>query len=67
MGRRREGHARLRPCIGKALPVWARCCINRDDLRLREQVNSTAQLRPLKFRVASGASPLVGPEAARDV
>jgi integrase len=39
--------------IGEALAVRTRCRINRDStLRVREQVNPVAQLRPLKFRVA---------------
>ncbi len=38
--------------IGEALAVRTRCRINRGTtLRVREQVNPTAQLRPLKFRV----------------
>jgi hypothetical protein len=37
--------------IGEALAVRARCRINEGTpLRVREQVNPTAQLRPLKFR-----------------
>ncbi len=39
--------------ISEALAVRTRCRINRDStLRVREQVNPVAQLRPLKFRVA---------------
>ena len=39
--------------IGEALADRTRCRINRDStLRVREQVNTVAQLRPLKFRVA---------------
>jgi integrase len=39
--------------IGEALAIRASCRINRGTtLRAREQVNPTAQLRPLKFRVA---------------
>jgi integrase len=39
--------------IGEALAVRASCRISRGTtLRVREQVNPTAQLRPLKFRVA---------------
>jgi integrase len=39
--------------IGEALAVRTRCRINQGTtLRVREQVNPTAQLRPLKFRVA---------------
>jgi integrase len=38
--------------IGEALAVRTRCRINRGTtLRVREQVNPVAQLRPLKFRV----------------
>jgi integrase len=38
--------------IGEALAVTTRCRISQDTaLRIREQVNPTAQLRPLKFRV----------------
>jgi integrase len=38
--------------IGEALAVRTRCRINKGTtLRVREQVNPTAQLRPLKFRV----------------
>jgi integrase len=37
--------------IGEALAVNLRCRINRGEtLRVKEQVNPTAQLRPLKFR-----------------
>ncbi|HEY3734219.1 MAG TPA: transposase [Streptosporangiaceae bacterium] len=40
------------PRIGEALAVRTRCRINRGTiLRVREQVNPTAQLRPLKSRV----------------
>jgi integrase len=39
--------------IGEALAVSLRCRINRGKtLRVREQVNPAAQLRPLKFRKA---------------
>ena len=39
--------------IGEALAVRTRCRISKDTvLRVREQVNPVAQLRPLKFRVA---------------
>jgi hypothetical protein len=39
--------------IGEALAVNLRCRINRGKtLRVREQVNPAAQLRPLKFRKA---------------
>jgi integrase len=39
--------------IGEALAVRARCRINQGTtLRIREQVNPVAQLRPLKFRAA---------------
>ena len=43
--------------IGEALAVRTRCRINQDTvLRIREQVNPVAQLRPLKFRVAGGTA-----------
>jgi integrase len=39
--------------IGEALAVRTRCGINQGTtLRIREQVNPVAQLRPLKFRAA---------------